>query len=255
MEQNVIELNDVFKEYMLGKTVVRAVNGVSFAIAPGEFTVIAGPSGSGKTTILNMVGCIDDATSGEVLVKGKNHRMMSDNEASFFRNSTIGYVFQNFNLIPVLNTYENIEYPLRIGGKRIDKSVKIKIMNLIEEVGLTDFIKHRPDKLSGGQRQRVAVARALVNNPDIVIADEPTANLDYNTGSEIISIMQRLNELYGTTFVISTHSEMIMKRARRIISIIDGKVQSDIGECDENKNQNYDNIFNESLCSVTGTGC
>ncbi|MFW6364960.1 MAG: ABC transporter ATP-binding protein [Spirochaetota bacterium] len=227
MEETVVSFSDVHKEYALGKTSVHALNGVSFRIPRGDFVAFAGPSGSGKTTILNLIGCIDDATSGTVLVNGKNHACMTDRDASYFRNRTIGYVFQNFNLIPVLNVYENVEYPLLIGGVRITTAVRDRINRLIEDVGLARYVKHRPDKLSGGQRQRVAVARALVTGPDIVIADEPTANLDHGTGEEIISIMRTLNSQYKTTFIFSTHSDLIIKRARRVFWLLDGKITSD----------------------------
>lgn len=250
MKERVISIHDVYKEYLLGKTTVKAVNGVSFSIQQGEFVVIAGPSGSGKTTILNLIGCIDDPTSGTVLVKDRNHADMNDAEASCFRNRTIGYIFQHFNLVPVLDVYENIEYPLRIGGIRIDSQIRQNIYELIEDVGLTKCVKQRPDKLSGGQRQRVAVARALVAQPDIVIADEPTANLDNRTGMEILSIMERLNRRHGTTFVISTHSEMIMKLARRIIHVLDGKIESDT-EDTEYENNN-DTVSARAACSSCG---
>jgi len=246
-----IRLSRVHKRYQLGKTTVNALNGVSFSINRGEFTAIAGPSGSGKTTILNLIGCIDDPTSGTVLVKNKNHQLMKDREASIFRNQTLGYIFQNFNLIPVLNVYENIEYPLRIGKVKIDRHIKNKIHELIDDVGLSEYTKQRPDKLSGGQRQRVAVARALVCNPDIVMADEPTANLDYNTGIEILNLMQKLNRRLGTTFVISTHSEMIIEKSRRVIRVLDGKIESDTGDNYEYQNKtDYDAI--DSECATCG---
>ncbi|MBN2436621.1 MAG: ABC transporter ATP-binding protein [Spirochaetes bacterium] len=247
-----IRLSGVHKRYQLGKTTVNALNGVSFSINRGEFTAIAGPSGSGKTTILNLIGCIDDPTSGTVLVKGKNHQFMKDREASIFRNQTLGYIFQNFNLIPVLSVYENIEYPLRIGKIKIDRHTKEKIYSLIEDVGLSSYTKQRPDKLSGGQRQRVAVARALVCDPDIVMADEPTANLDHNTGLEILNLMQKLNRRLGTTFVISTHSEMIIEKSRRVIRVLDGKIESDTGEDYEYQNKtDYDTVDSErATCSA-----
>ncbi len=227
MNNDLITLKDVHKKFQLGETTVHALNGISLSIKKGEFTSLVGPSGSGKTTILNLIGCIDFPSQGEVLINNKNSNSFNDKEASLFRNKSIGYIFQNFNLIPVLNVYENIEYPILIGGKKINKKRRAKINDLIEQVGLTSHIKHRPDKLSGGQRQRVAIARALVANPDLVIADEPTANLDHITGEEVLDIMKKFNKDLKTTFIFSTHSDMIMKYAKRIVQILDGKIISD----------------------------
>ncbi len=224
MEDVIIKFNNVIKDYVLGKTKVRALKKVSFEIKRGEFLSIVGPSGSGKTTILNLIGCIDYPTEGDVYVKNKKTTEMSDSEASEFRNRTIGFIFQNFNLIPVLNVYENVEYPLLIRKGRVTKSDKEKIYKLIDEVGLKDFIKHKPEELSGGQRQRVAIARALVTEPDIVIADEPTANLDHKTSSIILELMKKMNKEYNVTFIFSTHDELVMKYAKRKIRLFDGEI-------------------------------
>ena len=224
MEDIVIKFNNVIKDYVLGKTRVRALKKVSFEIKRGEFLSIVGPSGSGKTTILNLIGCIDYPTEGDVYVNNKKTTEMSDSEASEFRNRTIGFIFQNFNLIPVLNLYENVEYPLLIRKGKVKKSDKEKIYKLIDEVGLKDLIKHKPEELSGGQRQRVAIARALVTEPDIVIADEPTANLDHKTSSIILELMKKMNKEYNVTFIFSTHDELVMKYAKRKIKLFDGEI-------------------------------
>ncbi len=224
MEDVIIKFNNVIKDYVLGKTKVRALKKVSFEIKRGEFLSIVGPSGSGKTTILNLIGCIDYPTEGDVYVNNKKTTEMSDSEASEFRNRTIGFIFQNFNLIPVLNLYENVEYPLLIRKGKVKKSDKEKIYKLIDEVGLKDLIKHKPEELSGGQRQRVAIARALVTEPDIVIADEPTANLDHKTSSIILELMKKMNKEYNVTFIFSTHDELVMKYAKRKIKLFDGEI-------------------------------
>ncbi|MFN4244807.1 MAG: ABC transporter ATP-binding protein, partial [Brevinematia bacterium] len=176
---------------------------------------------SGKTTLLNLIGCIDIPTKGKVWINGKDTQTMSDDEISEFRNRFIGFVFQSFNLIPVLNLYENIEYPLLLGNQKVDKEW---LHYLIERVGLKEFMKHKPDELSGGQRQRVAIARALSTKPVLVIADEPTANLDSETGESIVNLLLELNREKNITFIFSTHSEMIAKHAKKIIHILDGKI-------------------------------
>ncbi len=220
-----IVFKNVHKEYDMGKMKVHALKGISFHIKEGEFLSIVGPSGSGKTTILNLIGCIDSPSSGDITVNKVNALKMKDKEASLFRNKTIGYIFQDFNLIPVLNVYENIEYPILIGKEKLTKSKKNEISKLIDRVGLTEHIKHRPDELSGGQRQRVAIARALVTQPRIVIADEPTANLDHVTGTSILELMKQLNEEYKTTFVFSTHDKLVMSYANRKIEVFDGELK------------------------------
>jgi putative ABC transport system ATP-binding protein len=223
----IIELGDVKKHYMLGTTKVEALRGVSFQITKGEFTAIAGPSGSGKSTILNMVGCIDNPTSGRVIIGGDDVSALSDKRLTKYRRSTISFIFQSFNLIPVLNVYENIELPLLLEKGMNEAERKAHVMQLIEEVGLVDRMKNKPSELSGGQRQRVAIARALVTRPLVVLADEPTANLDSVTGAKILELMEDLNRRQGTTFLFSTHDHTIMDKARRVISIHDGLIAGD----------------------------
>ncbi|QEN05412.1 ABC transporter ATP-binding protein [Thiospirochaeta perfilievii] len=222
----IVELKNVHKKYPLGKTEVHAVQGISFDINRGDFVSIAGPSGSGKSTTLNMIGCIDTATEGDVLINGINTRGLKDRVITNLRHDTLGFIFQSFNLIPVLNVYENIEFPLLLGGgKRRNRGEEREwIDHLIEEVGLADRIKNRANELSGGQRQRVAIARALVTKPEIVLADEPTANLDSKTGEDILNLMKRINREQNTTFIFSTHDATIVDMADHIIRLKDGQV-------------------------------
>lgn len=222
----IIELKDVHKKYPLGKTEVHAVRGISFEITKGDFVSIAGPSGSGKSTTLNMIGCIDTATEGSVLINGINTHSLTDRQITNLRHKTLGFIFQSFNLIPVLNVYENIEFPLLLGeGKRGNKAEEREwIHHLINEVGLSKWKNHRSNELSGGQRQRVAIARALVTKPEIVLADEPTANLDSKTGEDILSLMKQINREEKTTFIFSTHDATIVDMADHIIRLKDGQV-------------------------------
>jgi putative ABC transport system ATP-binding protein len=221
----IVRLKDVKKTYPLGKTLVQAVKGVSFEIGAGDFISIAGPSGSGKSTILNMIGCIDTPTEGLVEIDGAGTTLMKDAEITRLRHQTIGFIFQSFNLIPVLNVYENIEFPLLLGETAVPKSERRQWIDyLIAEVGLTDWKKHRANELSGGQRQRVAIARALVAKPKIVLADEPTANLDSATGESILSLMKTMNKELGTTFIFSTHDQKIVDIADHVIRLKDGLV-------------------------------
>ncbi len=221
----IVELRDVKKTYPLGKTLVEAVKGVDFDIQKGDFISIAGPSGSGKSTILNMIGLIDTPTSGEVFIEDAPVSKLSDDELTRLRHDTIGFIFQSFNLIPVLNVWENIEFPLLLGKTRVAKSEKKEwIDHLIAEVGLTEWKKHKPNELSGGQRQRVAIARALVTRPQIVLADEPTANLDSATGEQILELMKKINRELETTFIFSTHDARIVDIADHIVRLRDGLV-------------------------------
>ena len=223
----IVELRDVKKTYPLGKTEVHAVKDVSFEIERGDFVSIAGPSGSGKSTILNMIGCIDTPTAGQVLVNNQVTSGIDDDAITALRHQTLGFIFQSFNLIPVLNVYENIEFPLLIGEDTLPKEERGDWIDfLIEAVGLGDWRTHRPNELSGGQRQRVAIARALATKPQIVLADEPTANLDSVTGEQIIGLMKKLNEEQGTTFVFSTHDAHIVDIAGHIIRLKDGLIES-----------------------------
>lgn len=222
---SIIQLKEAKKNYMLGKTVVEAVKGVDINIEAGDFISIAGPSGSGKSTILNMIGLIDSPTDGEVFIDGKPTSMLKDRVLTDLRHDFIGFIFQSFNLIPVLTVRENIEFPLLLGKKpRITKETREWIEFLIQEVGLGDHVAHRPNELSGGQRQRVAIARALVTKPNVVLADEPTANLDSVTGEQILSLMKKVNRDMNTTFIFSTHDEKIVDIADHIIRLKDGLV-------------------------------
>jgi putative ABC transport system ATP-binding protein len=224
----IVSLKDVQKIYPLGKTEVHAVKGVSFDIARGDFISIAGPSGSGKSTILNMIGCIDIPTAGSVELNGQITSGLTDREITELRHKFVGFIFQSFNLIPVLNVYENIEFPLLLGKKATDPKQRREWTEyLIEEVGLTDWAKHRPNELSGGQRQRVAIARSLATKPELVLADEPTANLDSETSEAIIGLMKKINKEMNTTFIFSTHDPTIMELAEHIIKLKDGLISSE----------------------------
>lgn len=216
-----IRVKDVSKVYKMDKVEITALRNVSLDIEKGEFIALMGPSGSGKSTLLHIIGCLDNPTSGSLEIYGQAIRNMKDKELSVFRNRHIGFIFQNFNLMPVLNVYENVEYPLMIRGKKVNRE---KVLQTIESVGLLDYLKHRPDELSGGQRQRVAIARALVTEPDIILADEPTANLDSKTGEKIISLMVELNAKHGVTFLFSTHNDMVSRYAKRVVNILDGEI-------------------------------
>lgn len=220
-----ISLENVHKNYFLDKVKVSALKGITLTIDAGEFTVIAGPSGSGKTTILNLIGCVDTASEGKVVVGGKETGTLSERQLTDLRLHTIGFIFQSFNLIPVLNVIDNIEFPLLLQDKLSPKDRRIQVMKFIDRVGLSQYANHRPSELSGGQRQRVAIARALVTKPQIVLADEPTANLDSVTGQNIIDLMKEINTAEKTTFLFSTHDHSIMNQARRIIRLHDGRIQ------------------------------
>ncbi len=278
---NIIEMKGVKKDYPLGETTVHALKGVDFSVKEGDFISVIGPSGSGKTTLLNIIGCIDNATSGTVKVGGEivfsddkseikpfsqgqklgrdmilskqedvPALFMNDKKITDLRLYKIGFIFQTFNLIPVLDVLENVEFPLllmegerkkirkEIGNiqkacdesenyimrKLSNKEIRERAMTLIDEVGLKDYVKHRPAELSGGQRQRVAIARALVTRPDIVLADEPTANLDSVTGANILELMKKMNELEKTTFIFSTHDPDVLQYARSVVKIKDGLI-------------------------------
>jgi len=221
---NVIELSGVKKDYPLGATTVHALRGVDLAIQEGDFLSIVGPSGSGKTTLLNIIGCIDQATAGQVKIQGEEVTAWPDRRLTDLRLHTIGFIFQTFNLIPVLTTLENVEFPLLLMKREplSRRQIRARAEKLIEEVGLKDQLRHKPFELSGGQRQRVAIARALVTRPAIVLADEPTANLDSETGDVILRLMKELNLLEKTTFVFSTHDPDILKYASAVLKIRDG---------------------------------
>jgi len=221
----ILKVENVFKTYKMGKVSVEAVKGVSFDIDEGDFISIAGPSGSGKSTVLNMLGCIDTPTAGSVIINNTDTKTLKDTEITSLRHQYIGFIFQSFNLIPVLNVYENIEFPLLLGDTHMnDKEKKEWIDFLIESVGLTKWKKHRSNELSGGQRQRVAIARALVAKPHIILADEPTANLDSKTSHDIINLMKSINKKQGTTFIFSTHDPVVVDIADHIIRLHDGAI-------------------------------
>ncbi|WP_300671388.1 ABC transporter ATP-binding protein [Desulfoluna sp.] len=219
-----IEITQVTKNYRLGKTTIQALKGVNFTVEEGEFLSVVGASGSGKTTLLNIIGCIDAASEGSVKIDGIEIKRLNDNELTDLRLRKIGFIFQTFNLIPVLNVFENIEFPLLLMNHLPKKAVVSRVNALIEQVGLTDFVRHKPAELSGGQRQRVAIARSLVTNPAIVLADEPTANLDTETGNSILALMKAINMREKSTFIFSTHDPEVLKYADRIVNIRDGRV-------------------------------
>ena len=222
---SIVSLAEVKKSYALGATTVEAVKGVSFSIEKGDFISIAGPSGSGKSTILNMIGLVDSPSSGEVRIEDRPVSGLDDRERTRLRHRTIGFIFQSFNLIPVLDVRENVEFPLLLGrDSRMTKERRNYIDFLLEEVGLSDHQAHKPNELSGGQRQRVAIARALVTKPLIVLADEPTANLDSATGEAILDLMRKINKEMETTFIFSTHDAKIVDMADHIVRLRDGAV-------------------------------
>lgn len=221
-----IEIKEVYKDYKVGKVLFPALCGIDLTIKDGEFTAIAGPSGSGKTTLLNIIGCLDTMTKGDIIINGININELNAVKKSELRRDKIGFVFQTFNLIPVLTAYENVEMPLLLLDYS-EKEKKQRITDILTEVGLGNYINRRPNEMSGGQQQRIAIARALVKNPTMVLADEPTANLDSSTGRDILKLMKDLNRNHRTTFIFSTHDPLVMEFAERIIMLRDGKVVSD----------------------------
>jgi putative ABC transport system ATP-binding protein len=223
---SLVEIRSLEKHYYLGRTMVPALKGVSFSVDRGEFVSIMGPSGCGKTTLLNMIGCIDRPTAGYVGIEGRDVSRLKDAEEADIRLHKIGFIFQSFNLIPVLSVYENIELPMVFSGAPKHKRQEM-VMRLAGVVGLTDHLAHKPDELSGGQRQRVAIARALVNEPVLVIADEPTANLDSETSAGILKAMRVLNEKDKVTFIFSTHDPDVTRYAGREIRLRDGLIMED----------------------------
>jgi len=223
----VVSVVSVAKAYRLGRTTVRALREVTLEIETGELVALSGPSGSGKTTLLNIMGCLDRPTSGQVSVMNEDVLALSDARLSDLRNRLIGFVFQTFNLIPVLTARENVEYPLLIRGVARGERER-RVSAILEEVGLRDHARHRPDELSGGQRQRVAIARALVSNPQIVLADEPTASLDSETGRSIVELIKRMNREHAVTVVFSTHDPEVLRYADRVVLIRDGQLTEEL---------------------------
>jgi putative ABC transport system ATP-binding protein len=223
----IASMDKVIKHYKVGKVEVPALRGISMSIEPGEFTSIAGPSGSGKTTMLNLFGCLDKPSEGTVFIGERNVGRFSSNQLADVRNRNLGFIFQTFNLIPVLSAFENVEFPLILLKKGSAKERKEKVMKMLEEVGIGELAKRKPNEMSGGQMQRVAIARALVKDPKIVLADEPTANLDSVTGEGILKLMREMNQRTKTTFIFSTHDKMVMDYAKRLVRVHDGQIQSD----------------------------
>jgi putative ABC transport system ATP-binding protein len=222
-DRPVVQLEDVTKEYRSGTVAVAALQGISLAIRPRSFAMVVGPSGSGKTTLLNLVGCIDTPSSGAVTVCGQDMAALDDDAIADFRARNIGFVFQTFNLVPVLSAFENVEYPLLLVGMKAAERRR-RTLAMLEAVDLTAQARQRPNELSGGQRQRVAIARALVKEPQLVLADEPTANLDTGTGAAIIALMHRVQSEFRTSFVFSTHDPQLISHADEIFTIRDGRL-------------------------------
>jgi putative ABC transport system ATP-binding protein len=220
----IVSVKNAVKDYTLGKVVVPALRGITLEVLAGEFLSIAGPSGSGKTTLLNLIGCVDTPTSGTVEVAGKDTRLLSERALTDLRLNTIGFIFQSFNLVSVLSVFQNVELPLLLQRQLDTDERRARVMALLDRVGIRDYAKHRPNELSGGQRQRVAIARALVTRPQLVLADEPTANLDSVTGKNILDLMKELNHTEGTTFIFSTHDHSVMAHASSIVRLADGQL-------------------------------
>ncbi len=227
MTEWTVELKDVRKVYRTGPIEVPALRGISLRIAAGEFLAIAGPSGCGKTTLLNIIGGLDRADAGEVLVEGKNLQLLSSGELARLRLRRLGFVFQAYNLLPVLTARENAEFILLLQGVPAQQR-KEQVRKLFSEIGLDGVEDRRPGELSGGQQQRVAVARAIVTEPALILADEPTANLNSVTATALLEVMEQLNRIHGTTFVYATHDPQVMERARRLIRLRDGQIASDV---------------------------
>ncbi len=221
----VIEVRALEKEYNLGAVVVKALRGIDLTVEPNEYLAIMGPSGSGKSTLMNIIGCLDTPSAGDYFFEGKNVSGFDDDQLAEIRNQEIGFVFQTFNLLPRADALHNVELPLIYRGVPTKERRK-KAMDALERVGLGDRIHHRPNELSGGQRQRVAIARALVNNPSIILADEPTGNLDTTTGEEIMAIFEELYE-QGNTIILVTHERYIAEHSRRIVHLRDGLIETD----------------------------
>jgi len=223
MEQKVIDMKDITKVYRIGDIKVNALRGTDFTMREGEFVALMGPSGSGKSTLMNIIGALDIPTSGSYLLEDTDISRLNDNQLAEIRNKKIGFVFQTFNLLSKSNVMGNIELPLIYSKKRSAKSRKERVSEVIESIGLTEWIRHRPNELSGGQRQRVAIGRALVNDPSVILADEPTGNLDSRTGEEILAIFQDLNK-HGKTILFVTHELELAKHAQKIVFIRDGMI-------------------------------
>ena len=223
MSHPVLELRNVRKTYRLGEHVVPALQGVSLTVQPGEMLALTGPSGSGKSTLLNLAGLIDMPDTGEILLRGRPVTALSDTEATLLRRDAIGFVFQGFNLVPVMTVADNVDYPLFLTGVPAAER-RERVAQVLEAVGLAEHAQHRPDALSGGQRQRVAVARALIKRPTLVIADEPTASLDSHTAEQVLALMRERGHAQGAAFLIATHDARLLRRCDRVIALRDGVI-------------------------------
>ncbi|MCU0641354.1 MAG: ABC transporter ATP-binding protein [Candidatus Margulisbacteria bacterium] len=223
-----VKMENAVKNYKVGKVEVPALRGITLSIEKGDFAAIAGPSGSGKTTMLNLFGCLDKPTGGKVYIEEHDIITLKPDQLADVRNQHIGFIFQSFNLIPVLTAFENVEFPLILLKKHGPGTRRKKVLEMLAAVGIADLANRLPGEMSGGQQQRVAIARALVKQPDYVLADEPTANIDTKTGHEILELMRSMNEKLGTTFIFSTHDPKVMEMARRLITVRDGLVESDV---------------------------
>lgn len=223
MRKTIISLKDVWKIYKMGEVYVNALQGLDFGVSEGEFVVIQGPSGSGKSTAMNLIGCLDTPTRGVITLEGKNIAEMSESELAQIRGRKIGFVFQTFNLINTLTALENVMLPMTFQRMPVERRVKVA-KRLLDMVGLSERINHKPNELSGGEQQRIAIARSLANNPDVILADEPTGNLDSKTGEVIIKFLKKLNEEKGKTIIMVTHDEDIARLAQRIDYLKDGKI-------------------------------
>ena len=222
----VVRIERVFKDFMLGDQIVQALNDITLSIESGAFLAISGPSGSGKTTMLNLIGCIDRPTTGKIYINDQDVTVMSSNQLADLRARTIGFIFQTFNLLPVLSAEENVEYPLLQRKDVSPAERKKRVAYFLNMVGLSKYVHHRPNQMSGGQRQRVAIARALAVQPTLVLADEPTANLDRATGTEILKLMKSISRQLGTTFIFSTHDQRVIDFADRLVKVEDGTIRA-----------------------------
>ncbi len=224
---SLLEMEKVEKVYGQGETQVLALRGVDLEIQEGEFTTVFGPSGSGKTTLLNLIGALDKPTSGTVRLNDSSIGEMNKNQLALLRRHNIGFIFQSYNLIPVLTAFENVEFALRIAERKHTGALRERALEILEQVGLSDKLDRRPNELSGGQKQRVAIARALVKEPKLVLADEPTANLDSQASKEVLELMVKMNQELKTTFLFATHDPMVMEYAKRLLEIRDGSISRD----------------------------
>ena len=248
-KSSIVELRNVIRSYSTGSVRTIALNGVDFALDDGEFTALVGPSGSGKTTLLQLVGCLDRPDSGQIMIKGEDVALVRAGQRAALRREMIGFIFQFFALIPVLSAYENVELPLLMNGMSGGERRR-RVLDLLAAVGLSDRTHHRPDELSGGEQQRVAIARALAPEPLLVLADEPTANLDSTSAKMVMEIMERLNQTTGTAFLFATHDPLVVSFARRVVYMRDGVIVADEPQENEGKKQARSPIQSVSVPSI-----